>query len=133
MPKTINEFVTLQVKIKNIFKNNFHKGFKLFVLSETKTSKTNGKESTSGWKSKIEVLKITGYINKAKKDALSEYLFNLINFEYFSKGKIDDESAIPCKKNKNSDKPVLRRTFRRVESPIRNYRNRFKFNTASLV
>ena len=72
----------------------------MFILSETKTSKINGKESTSGWKSKIEILKITGYIKKTKKEALTEFWFNLLNFEIFSKGKIDDESAIPCKKNK---------------------------------
>ena len=72
----------------------------MFILSETKTSKINGKASTSGWKSKIEILKITGYIKKAKKDALTKFLFNLWNLKNFSKGKIDDESAIPCKKNK---------------------------------
>ena len=59
-PKTRNELVTLQDKIKKIFINNSQKETSVFSLNDINKSKTIGNAKTSGWKSKILTLKTIG-------------------------------------------------------------------------
>ncbi len=61
----------------------------------------NGTARTSGWKSNIATLNMTGYNKNTNKLVIESFLDSLLFLAIFAKGKTVEARAKPCKTNNN--------------------------------